>query len=279
MTYGSQRTAGRQRRNGLIVVFSVLVGMGNPVAASMLETSAAFFQPIAVDYASPDRRASPSTIFAMQAEIGGRVARARLILMELQAFVEEATKTAKLGDQLKIRQLENDRLRRSLLSHQEAKRTAEINAGPTEDAVSSLTRTIVSNWLETVRLKQQYDKSDNDLVASERSWLEIENRVAALRRTLFQRRTELLALRAKSAELRAELAHTRKQIAEKLADSRDSKRQEARTAATTEALRRGVTSALRSMLLGQRPALSGNPRSRDGLPLSHTLPETPGPSL
>lgn len=207
-------------------------------------------------YRQTAARQAPSGVSSLETSVPGferrlqsRVTEARHALTELQAFVEEATRTVELGDQLKTRRLQNDRLRKSLMSSQAAKKLLENHVTPARVIVSALTKTVVRNWLETVRLENRSDKVDREMIASENAWLKMEGRVAALRRTLAKRRSELHALRAESAVLAVELGRVRQQITRTNADTRRIEYQRDRIAATTFRLRRNVMSTLRSILL------------------------------
>ena len=169
--------------------------------------------------------------------------------MELRAFVEEASRTVELGDRLKVRRLENDRLRALLLNNLAAKDALENHMIPTETTVSSLTKAVVQNWLETVRLKSQSDQADRELMASKEAWLALEHRVGALKRTLAERRSKLRTLRAEGATLSIELGRLRQEINKTKSDTLRFELQEQEITAITATLRRNVTSTLRAILL------------------------------
>ncbi|NJO36296.1 MAG: hypothetical protein HC871_00205 [Rhizobiales bacterium] len=142
----------------------------------------------------------------------GRLIEARQVLLELQAFVAEAAQVVELGQQLKSRRLDNQRLRRLLQTTEGARSTYEAGVTPAQALVSRLTRTVVRNWLESVRLQHRSAEAERDLDASERGWHQLEERLSALRQTLSKRRAELLALQAESDALSAELQRTRQLI-------------------------------------------------------------------
>ncbi|MDH3665156.1 MAG: hypothetical protein OEU92_34930 [Alphaproteobacteria bacterium] len=135
------------------------------------------------------------------------------------------------------------------MSSQLAKKALENHVTPTEVLVSALAKTVVRNWLETVRLKEQSNDAQHDLIASEHSWLKLEKRVEALKRTLTERRSELHELRAERAALGIELGRVRQQVTKTKQDTHRIEQQQARIAAATKALRLDVTSKLRSIVL------------------------------
>jgi chromosome segregation ATPase len=180
---------------------------------------------------------------------GRRLIEARQVLLELQAFVAEAARTVELGRQLKSRRLENERLRRLLRATEAARRTYEVGVTPAQALVARLTRTIVENWLETVRLQHRTAEADRDLDASEQDWRKLEERLSALRHTFAKRRAELLALQAESAALSVELQRTRQLADDAHADAQRVERQQDHIAEETRRLRRDINSKLRAVLL------------------------------
>lgn len=222
--------------------------MPNSMIASV-EAGTTADRQIAAYHMSPVLPTRPSSIRGLEKAMQGHVAEARRVLLELQAFVEKAMRVVELGDRLRQQRRENERLRRSLSGSEAAKNAFEDHAAPMDDARSALTRTIIGNWLETVRLKYRSDDVDRDLLASEKSRLALESRVATLKRTLIERRTQLLGLRARRTALDMELGHARRGITEAHDDIDRTERQRAETTAAITTLRRQVTSTLRAVLL------------------------------
>ena len=241
MTNWSKSTS--WRRLGTLVI--VLAGLLAPTwTSAATERQSAAYQP------SPVLPTWRSPVRSQKEPLQGHVAEARRVLLELQAFVEKATRVVELGDRLKRQRRENERLRKSLASSEVAKTAFETRTTPMDVALSALTGTIVRNWLETVRLKYRSDDVDRDLLVSKQSRLELESRVATLERTLIERRTKLLALRAERAALGKQIGQTQRQIVGARDDARRIERQRAEIAAAMSALRRQVTSTLRAVLLG-----------------------------
>ena len=193
----------------------------------------------------PHREIIPSR----EGKLQSRVAEARHVLLELRAFVEEASDTIELGTRLKDRQMENDRLKMLILNNLAAKDELEAHMVPSKITASSLTKTVIQNWLETVRLKSQSDQADRDLTASEDAWNALEKRVTALKRTLAERRSTLRALRAEGATLSIELGRLHQEIKKTTSDTLRIERQSQSITASTATLRRNVMSKLRSILL------------------------------
>jgi predicted nucleic acid-binding Zn-ribbon protein len=169
--------------------------------------------------------------------------------MELQDFVDQAAQMLQLGDQLRSRRQENDRLRHSLITNRIAKVSIEKHVDPMESTVSELTRTTVMNWLEMIRLREKTDNAQRDLIESENSWLMLRKRTTTLRLKLVERRAELISLKTESAALAAELGFTRQQIAQRKSDMHRFEHQQQEIVAATTTLRQTITSGLRAVLL------------------------------
>ena len=177
------------------------------------------------------------------------VGEARRTLTSLRAFIEEALETAELGDQLRIRRSENNRLKESLVVSQNGNDALENELGTTHAIVSALTKAVVRNWLLSARLDHRYDKARNDLDASETSRLTMQRRIATLRQSLLDTRTELIMLRAKGVAINAELGRLRREIVERKAYTIQLERQRSQILADTASIRRHVTRHLRAVIL------------------------------
>lgn len=253
MALWSGRTMWRPLCSALIAFAALLIPLcqagAAPTPATPEAKLAAAERRVAAIRPSSKAGEPQNPVFAPDSELRGRVAEARQILLQLQAFVEEAARTVELGDRLKTKRLENEQLKRSLQNTRAVKRAVEKHVSPSEIILSNMTRTVVRNWLKTIRLKERSDEAHQRLVASESSWLDLRDRVAKLRRTLIERRAQVLALRAESAALSKVLGRTRQQIDEARADIQRDRRQQHRIASEALALRRDVTSGLRAILV------------------------------
>lgn len=214
---------------------------------------AAAFQPqIVARTTPPDARSDRPWTAGQEGALRGHVAEARRVLMELRAFVDEAAKAVKLGDRLKTRQEQNAGLRDTLANSQAANNAIESHLGPADIIVSTLTRTVVRNWLETVRLNHRSDDVEQSLDASEKSRLILESRRASLERRLVERRTELRTLQARKAALTVQLDQMRRRITESRAETHRLERQRRQILTIEGSLRRRVTTKLRAVLLENR---------------------------
>lgn len=180
---------------------------------------------------------------------GGDLSNARRILLDLQDFVENATTIVELDDRLKVGRMENERLRRSLLSNQAARNAFESQIRPSETIVEALTKTVVRNWLETVRVKHRFEKAGQELHASKASWLDLERRVADLRKALRARRAELNALRTERTALNVELGRLRQEVDRTERGTRQFERDQDQLSNISDTLRRHVAAGLRQILL------------------------------
>ena len=253
MAEGSNTAAWRRLRDLTLTMSGLLFPLWTATAAP---DPTAFPSGIAVDerQLATDRvtiapEGSTEGLFASERKLSGQLSEARRVLLQLQDFVEDAERTAELGKQLKSRRLENSRLRLLLQANEAARRVHQINVDPSHTVVSRLTKTVVGNWLETVRLRQRSDDVNRDLIASERAWIALKDRLASIRRALSKRRTELRALKAESSALRARIDQTRQLILETRQNARRIERQQDQIDTETERLRRYVMSRLRAVLL------------------------------
>lgn len=253
MTGWSMATTWCQLRTAPIIIFALLIPFTTAAAApeaalSGIEKKTAG-QQLAAYHTSPTIQSFRTHPVLQKREVRGRIAEARRILMELQAFIEETARTVELDSRLKIGRRENDRLRTTLSSSLAAKTTSKHQASPMEELRFVLTRTVVRNWLETVRLNHRSDEAERELINSKKSWSSVEKRATALRQTLIARRAELRSLRTASATLRHELNHMRRQVTRANAETHLLEQQQVQIIAATETLRRNVTSKLRKALL------------------------------
>jgi len=177
------------------------------------------------------------------------VAEARRALLELKAFIEDAARTVELSGQLKISELENKRLRRLLERRDAIISSSKSGKDGTDGVIFDLTRTVIDNWLQTVRLQYRLDEADQELIASTKAWHAIENRLAKLKQTMRKRRAKLLALRKMSDALREDVSRTHRQVVDKRSDTVRFVQQDLDIVITTQSLRDDVASALRAMLL------------------------------
>ncbi|MEZ5933345.1 MAG: hypothetical protein R3F54_15625 [Alphaproteobacteria bacterium] len=250
MTVGSDSVAWRRIGDGSLLLLVLLLPLWTASAAPTPSANPAELTSREKQIVTRQVSLHPrDDIPASESRFSVRLIEARQVLLELQVFVEEAARTVELGKQLKSRRLENERLRRLLQTTEAARSAYEVDTTPAQALVSKLTRRIVDNWLESVRLQQISEKTDRDLDASEQGWRALEARLSTLRQTLVKRRAELRALRAESDALNAELQRTRQLIDDTHADTQEIEREQHQITNETRKLRRKITSKLRAMLL------------------------------
>lgn len=253
MTSWSMAMVCRQLRTRLISASGLL--LASISASATVEASNSEVRQASVEWQIAAYHSSPTTpLFRTppdirEEEVKGRIAEARRILMELQAFIVETARAVELDKRLKVRKIENDRLKDMLSSSRAAKKISESNAHPIEGTLSALTGIIVRNWLESTELDFRSAEVERELIESEKSWSDIESRVAALRQALNARRAKLRALQTESAVLSNELKRMRLQVTRANAEASLLEQQQGHIVAATEALRRNVTFELRRALL------------------------------
>ncbi len=184
----------------------------------------------------------------------GRLAEARFALMELKAIVDQARQTIDLGRRLDARRSDNDRLRRTIRLQRTAMTGLWRDADPKQAELAALRGSIVDNWLESVRLRERSDGVERQLIESQLIWRSITERATALKRRLAEQRAALASLRAESAAIARKLADTRHDLARSRANAERLRREKQTLVRTAGQMRRGVTAALRSVLLEQAEA-------------------------
>ena len=253
MTAWSFAITWRQIRNCFLALSGSLIPLptfaASPSSIGSPPEPVTFRQQVAA-YQTPTVMPSPRSLqFPAERSIQGRLVEARHTLIELQTFVEEASQVMRLGGQLESRRLHNDRLRRSLINTRTARDAFENHMRPSETMVTALTRTIVRNWLETVRLRHLSDEAGRALVSSETSWFALERRVDALKEDVAARRNQIRLLRAERAALNVELGRLRQEINRTKANTQQFIRDRERITNATDVLNRRVASDLRRILL------------------------------
>lgn len=250
-SFGSK--AQQWRRVSIAFLPSLLIASGSLGAASLSEPAVnvppVSERQIATYDPSPFYSSVQLPKALFEDRMRAKVTEARYVLNELQAFVDEARRAVELGEQLRSRHRENSLLKRLLETETASKIDVENHVGPRNASVSALTRIVVRNWLETIRLQQRSDDMKRRLSTSEASWLAIEERVAELRRRLAERRHELAALRVESAALALELGRTRRQLTRTQADTARFDHERQQITEVTQELRRATTARLRTILL------------------------------
>ncbi|MGI9487310.1 MAG: hypothetical protein ACR2RF_15825 [Geminicoccaceae bacterium] len=256
MASWSMAAVWRQLHTGLITVSGLLISFTTVVAA--LEAPISEVQQVSTEPRIAAYQRSPALLITPslrtptvihESEVRGRITEARRVLMALHAFIEETARAVELQEHLKIRKIENDKLKGMLSSSLAAKEAFQTKTYPIEDMLSNLTGTVVGNWLDSIQLSYRSAEAERELIESEKSLSDVESQVAALRQTLIARRAELRSLRKQSAVLSDELNRMRRQVTRANAEARLFEQQRSDITGATETLRRNVTSELRKAIL------------------------------
>lgn len=137
---------------------------------------------------------------------------ARTILEALRSFASTAQRAIQAGEKISTLRLENKRLKQGIADHRDSRRELERDLVDVEALKSSLTGTVVANWLASWELSHQDTADDRKLISARADWVETELRLASLRKQVTAYRKEAHSLRARRAALAAEIGRTRRRV-------------------------------------------------------------------
>lgn len=190
----------------------------------------------------------PPRVWMERRDFRRKLDEARAILQELQTFANTAQRAIRMGEKIRALRLDNKRLKQDITDDAVGGHDLKRDLFETDIKTSSLTETVVANWLISMRLRHQSTVDDSRLISAKVTWVKAEERLASLRRQVAEHRNNARNLRAKSAALAAEIGRTRRQIINLKEETRltDDDRQAIET--MTRQLRHEVSAGLRTLL-------------------------------
>ena len=173
---------------------------------------------------------------------------ARSILEDLHGFTHVARRALQMVDRIKELRLENRRLRQKLAGNQITFDRSEKRLSKLRAETNRLTRTVVANWLLTIKLNHQERAEDKRMSSARAALASSENHLASLRMQLNTRRAALKTLHRTRSVLSKELDRLKQQTI--IADRKTQHSEDGHLVVETaiRQLRHSVSDGLRSLL-------------------------------
>ncbi len=141
-----------------------------------------------------------------------RLDEAKAVLEELRSFADTAQQAIWMGRRIKMLRLENKRFRQAIADYEKGNHDFERHLIEIEGETSSFTKTVVANWITTLRLKDEDRSRPTRLKLARDALTKSEERLASLNKQIDERFRMIHNLRVKSDTLAAEIARIERQI-------------------------------------------------------------------
>ena len=176
---------------------------------------------------------------------------AKDLLHHLRVFAETAEWAIEAGRRIKTLRAEEKRLQRSLAAASVNRDLLREVVADTDTKNRELTKTVISNWLIFLKLKQQEASVDERLAKARADWARTALRLDRVLKKQAEQRQRMRDLRAESATLAAEIGRMKRQIVNVRQETLliDDHLLDLQT--TTRQLRHNVSAGLRDILVAK----------------------------